>query len=124
MSNLLGLGATSGKAPTTLTDLMKVCLVSCLVMLRFLSRAPVFLAFPPPPPLLLFALNLPCRLAATADALTGMVNSGLLLLQLVPHSELSNPYHAIRAQQHSGCETMFYMFGSMEYMFWLLHLKT
>jgi hypothetical protein len=35
-----------------------------MVMLRFPFRAPVFLAFPPPPPLLLFALNLPCRLAA------------------------------------------------------------
>jgi hypothetical protein len=41
---------------------------------------PVFLAFPPP--LLLFALNLPCRLAATANALSGMVNSDLLLLHL------------------------------------------
>jgi hypothetical protein len=38
-----------------------------IVMLRFLSRAPVCLAFPPP--LLLFALNPPCRLAA--DALSG-----------------------------------------------------
>jgi hypothetical protein len=53
-----------------------------MVMLRFLSRAPVFLAFPPPPPLLLFALNLPCRLAAAADALSSMVNSNLLLLLL------------------------------------------
>jgi hypothetical protein len=97
MFNLLGLGATSGKAQTTLTDLMKICLVSCLVMLRFLSRAPVFLAFPPLPPLLLFALNLPCKLAATADALTGMVNSDLLLLQLVPHSELSYPYQCTAA---------------------------
>jgi hypothetical protein len=44
----------------------------------FLSRAPVFLAFPPP--LLLFALNLPYRLAAAANALSGMVNSDLLLL--------------------------------------------
>jgi hypothetical protein len=40
----------------------------------------VFLAFPPPPPLLLFALNLPCRLAAVADALLAVVNSDLLLL--------------------------------------------
>jgi hypothetical protein len=47
-------------------------------MLRFLSRVLLFLAFPPPPPLLLFALNLPCRLAA--DALLDMVNSDLLLL--------------------------------------------
>jgi hypothetical protein len=49
-----------------------------MVMLRFLSCAPMFLAFPPPPPLLLITLNLPCRLAA--DALLGMVNSDLLLL--------------------------------------------
>jgi hypothetical protein len=42
-----------------------------MVVLRFLSHAPVFLAFTPPPPLLLFALNLPCRLAAAADALSG-----------------------------------------------------
>jgi hypothetical protein len=53
-----------------------------MVMLRFLSCAPVFLAFPPPPSLLLFALNLPCRLAAAADALSSMVNSDLLLLLL------------------------------------------
>jgi hypothetical protein len=50
------------------------------VMLRFLSRALVFLAFPPPPPLLLFAINLPCRLATAADNLSGIVNSDLLLL--------------------------------------------
>jgi hypothetical protein len=42
----------------------------------------VFLAFPPPPPFLLFALNLPCKLAAAADAVLGMVNSDLLLLLL------------------------------------------
>jgi hypothetical protein len=48
-----------------------------MVMLRFLSRTAVFLAFPP---LLLFALNQPCRLAAAADALWGMVSSDLLLL--------------------------------------------
>jgi hypothetical protein len=53
-----------------------------MVMLRVLSRAPVFLAFPPLPPLLLFALNLPCRLAAAADALSGMVNSDFFLLLL------------------------------------------
>jgi hypothetical protein len=45
-----------------------------------LCLSPVFLAFPPPPPLLLFALKLPCRLAATAGVLSGMVNSYLLLL--------------------------------------------
>jgi hypothetical protein len=52
-------------------------------MLRFLSCAPVFLAFPPP--ILLFALNLPCRLAAVADALLSMVDSDVLLLLL--HSD-------------------------------------
>jgi hypothetical protein len=41
----------------------------------------VFLAFPPL--LLLFALNVPCRLAAAADALSGKVNSELLLLLLL-----------------------------------------
>jgi hypothetical protein len=57
-----------------------------MVMMRFLSPAPVFRAFLPPPPLLLFALNLPCSLAALANALLGMVNSDLLLLlQLRPH---------------------------------------
>jgi hypothetical protein len=44
-----------------------------MVMLRFLSRTPVFLAFPPP--LLLITLNLPHRLGAAADALLGMVNT-------------------------------------------------
>jgi hypothetical protein len=36
---------------------------TALVMQRFLSSAPVFLVFPPPPHLLLFALKLPCTLA-------------------------------------------------------------
>jgi hypothetical protein len=49
-------------------------------MLRFLSRVPVYLAFPPPPFLLLFALNLPRRLAAATDALSGMGYTDLLLL--------------------------------------------
>jgi hypothetical protein len=49
-------------------------------MLRLLSAPRSFL--PPPPPLLLFALNLPCRLAATADALSGMDLRLLLLLLL------------------------------------------
>jgi hypothetical protein len=40
-----------------------------MVMLQFRSRAPAFRTFPPPPPLLLFALNLPRRLAAAANAL-------------------------------------------------------
>jgi hypothetical protein len=51
-----------------------------MVMLRLLSCTPVFLAFPPPPPLLLFFLNLPCKLAAVADALLAIVHSDLLLL--------------------------------------------
>jgi hypothetical protein len=51
-----------------------------MAMPRVLSCAPVFLAFPPPPPLLLFALNLPFRLVAAADALSGMVHSDLHLL--------------------------------------------
>jgi hypothetical protein len=55
-------------------------LICVMVMLRFFSRTPVFLAYPPPPPLLLFALNLHRRLAAAADALSGMVNTDLLLL--------------------------------------------
>jgi hypothetical protein len=50
-----------------------------LAMLSFLSRTPVFLAFPLPSPLLVFALNLPCRLAAVVDALSGTLNSELLL---------------------------------------------
>jgi hypothetical protein len=59
-----------------------------MMMLRFLSRAPAFLAFPPPPPLQLFALDLPCRLAAVADALLGMVNSDLLPFPLLKASIL------------------------------------
>jgi hypothetical protein len=42
-----------------------------MVRLMFLALAQVFLAFPPPPPLLVFALNLPCRLAAAVNALSG-----------------------------------------------------
>jgi hypothetical protein len=57
-----------------------------MVMLRFLSYALVLLAVPPPPPLLSFALSLPRRLAAAADALSGMVNTDLLLLLIQPHS--------------------------------------
>jgi hypothetical protein len=53
-----------------------------MVMLRFLSRAPVFLAFRPPPSVLLFVFNLPHRLAAAADALSGMDNTDMLLLLL------------------------------------------
>jgi hypothetical protein len=51
-----------------------------MVMLQFLSCAPAVLAALPPPPLLLFALDVPGRLAASADALSGMVNTHLLLL--------------------------------------------
>jgi hypothetical protein len=52
-------------------------------MLRFLSRAQVFLAFPPRPPLLLFTLKLPCRLAAADDALSGMVQFDFFLFVLL-----------------------------------------
>jgi hypothetical protein len=62
---------------TSHTVLLWFCV---MVMLRCLSRALVFLAFPPATPLLLFALNLPCRLAAVPNALLGMVISDLLLL--------------------------------------------
>jgi hypothetical protein len=55
---------------------------SCYSDAEVLLPRLVFLAFPPPPPFLLFALNLPCRPAAAADALLGMVNSDLLLLLL------------------------------------------
>jgi hypothetical protein len=74
------------RLPTVLTKISfrvshTVLLWLCvMVMLRFLSRAPVFLAFPPPPPLLLLALNMPCRLAAMANALLGMVNSDVPIL--------------------------------------------
>jgi hypothetical protein len=52
-----------------------------MVMLRFPSRALVFLAFTPLPPLLLFALNLLLGLAARA--LSGMVETDFLL-RLLP----------------------------------------
>jgi hypothetical protein len=55
-----------------------------MVMLRFLTCAPAFLAFAPPLPFLLFALNLPRRLEAAADALTGVVNTDLLHLLRLP----------------------------------------
>jgi hypothetical protein len=51
-----------------------------LVMLKLLSCAQPFLALTPPLPLLLFALNLPRRLAAASAALSGMVNTDVLLL--------------------------------------------
>jgi hypothetical protein len=54
-------------------SLFPMLLLPCLptVMLRFLSRASAFLAFPPP--LLFFTLNLPYRLAAAADAHSGQL---------------------------------------------------
>jgi hypothetical protein len=58
-----------------------------MVMLRFLSRAPAFLASPP---LLLFALTLPCKLTAAVDALSGS-NSHLLLLLLLTISAQAPP---------------------------------
>jgi hypothetical protein len=51
-----------------------------MVMRRLLSSAQYLLAFPPSLPLPLFTLDLPRRLAALADALSGMVNLDLLLL--------------------------------------------
>jgi hypothetical protein len=77
-----------------------------MVMLRFLSRAPVFLAFPPPPPLLLFALNLPCRLAAVADALLDMVNSDLLLLHLLEVSQDANVISSNEMNNSDECLSM------------------
>jgi hypothetical protein len=61
-----------------------------MVMLRFLSRAQVFLTCPPPPPLLLFALNLPRRLAAAADDLSGIVHTCVLRLLLLPVKPLAS----------------------------------
>jgi hypothetical protein len=59
------------------------CLLFCvMVMQRVIYCAPVFLAFPLPPPFLLFALNLPCRMAGLPDALLHMVTSNLLRLLL------------------------------------------
>jgi hypothetical protein len=75
---------------------VKLHVFRVMVMLRFLSRAPVCLAFPPPP--LLFALNLPCRLEDAADALSGMVNSDWLLLRgylsYLLHVSPTSAYHA------------------------------
>jgi hypothetical protein len=53
-----------------------------IVMMRFQSHTQDFLVFPPSLPLPLFALNLPRRLAAIADAFLGMVNIDWLLLVL------------------------------------------
>jgi hypothetical protein len=51
-----------------------------MVILRFLPCAPAFLAFAPPLPLLMSALNLPRRLEAMADALSGMANTNSHIL--------------------------------------------
>jgi hypothetical protein len=74
-----------------------------MVMLRLLSRALVFLAFPPSPPLLLFALNLPCKLAAVADALLGMVNSYLLLLLLLGNESAFRSQHCETDPRKCAC---------------------
>jgi hypothetical protein len=72
--------------------------IRVMVMLRFLSRAQVFLAFPPP--LLCFALNLPCRLTALADALSGTLNCDLfLLLQIVSSS--TEQWHDVVAKREA-----------------------
>jgi hypothetical protein len=74
---------------------VKLHVFRVMVMLRFLSRGPVCLAFPPP--LLLFTLNLPCRLEDAADALSGMVNSDWLLLRgylsYLLHVSPTSAYH-------------------------------
>jgi hypothetical protein len=49
-----------------------------IVMMRFLCRAPRFLAFPPLP----FAPDLPCRPAAMAHTLSALINLHLFLLLL------------------------------------------
>jgi hypothetical protein len=68
-----------------------------MVMLRFLSRALVFLAFPPPTPLLSFTLNVPHRLAAAVDSFSGMVITDLLL-HLLPSQSLG-----LLPQSHLPC---------------------
>jgi hypothetical protein len=74
--------------PCLLTVMMKFLLCASyaillsfrvMVMLKFHSR-PQCLACPPPPPLLLFTLNLPRRLAGEAGSLSRMVGTHLLLL--------------------------------------------
>jgi hypothetical protein len=86
---------------TSHTVLLWFCVI---VMLRFLSRALVFLAFPPPPTLILFARNLPCRLAAVADALLGTINSDMLLLLLRSHWRMPAMLCAIPSPE--GAQTM------------------
>jgi hypothetical protein len=54
--------------------------IRVIVMVRFLSYVHVFLAFTSPSPLVMFALNLPRRLAAAA--FSGMIIADLLLLHL------------------------------------------
>jgi hypothetical protein len=60
-------------------------LLSCYDDAAVSLPRPVFLTFPAPPPLLLFALNLPRRMAAAANARSGMINTDLLLLLLHHH---------------------------------------
>jgi hypothetical protein len=74
-------------------------------MLRLLSRALVFLALPSPPPLLLFALNLPHRLAAAADTLSicffsGMVSTDVLLL--LHHEFWNGPKNLLHPHPSTG----------------------
>jgi hypothetical protein len=69
--------------------------------LRFLAFAP-----PLPPPLLLLALNLPCRLAAVADALLNMVNSDLLLLHLLEVSQDANVISSNEMNNRHECLSM------------------
>jgi hypothetical protein len=90
----------------SLTVLLWFCV---MVMLRFLSCTPVFLAFPPPPSLQLFALNLPCRLVAAADALLGMIYTDLLLLP-PPVYQTSSMQVVLRAKHR----THFITFTSVE----------
>jgi hypothetical protein len=84
-----------------------------MVMLRFFSSAPAFLAFLPPPPLQLFALNLPRSLAAVADALPLLVNIHLLLLllqklQVVLHRDCHTQEDISHALKAGGQGTFIY----------------
>jgi hypothetical protein len=77
--------------PTSLQTVMKRFLVSAfssvvllsrvIVMMRFVFHVLCFLV-PPPLPVPLFALALPHRLVAMADALFGMVTVDLIVLRL------------------------------------------
>jgi hypothetical protein len=70
-----------------------------------LSCTPVSLAILPSPRLLFFTLNLPCRLAAEADALLGMVDSDLLLLLLL--LLLQSPPLRIRISECHGPQSKY-----------------